>query len=316
MTVRQYVSAAIGLAVVLTLFSSGYTVREWEQVVITQFGHPVGEPINEAGLHFKMPWIQHVNRFDKRILIWDGKKNEILTDDDKFIAVDTTARWRIVDPLLFLQAVRTETGAQGQLDGVIDSATRDVISAHDLIEVVRLTNRVLSLPQDEEAEGVATKVRLIEIKAGRNKLTNLILEKSRELAPKYGIELIDVLIKRINYIPKVREAVFKRMMSERQRIAERFRSEGRGRKAEIDGERSRDEKRIASQAYREAQTIIAAADAKAAQIFSDAFNLDPEFYAFWHTLEAYEKIVGNNHTLVISPKSDLYRFLASDGSGD
>ena len=315
MTTRQYVSAAIGLVVALALFSSGYTVREWEQVIITQFGKPKGEPVTEAGLHFKLPWVQEINRFDKRILIWDGKKNEITTADKRFIAVDTTARWRIVDPLKFLRAVRTETGAQSRLDSVIDSATRDVISSHDLIEVVRLTDRVLSLPQDEESGRDTPEVKHVTIKAGRDTLTGLILKKSRELAPKYGIELIDVLIKRINYVPKVRKAVYNRMISERQKIAERYRAEGRGLKAERDGERARREKGISSQAYRDAQTIIAAADAKAAKIFSDAYNLDPEFYAFWRTLASYEKIVGNNHTLVISPKSDLYRFLTSDGSG-
>lgn len=309
MTPRQFVAAGVGLLVLLSFFSAAYTVREWEQVIITQFGHPVGDPVADAGLHFKLPWIQAVNRFDKRILIWDGKKNEITTADKRFIWVDTTARWRIVDPLLFLQAVRTQTGAQGQLDGVIDSATRDVISGKDLIEVVRLSDRVL--PQEDETEGVATEER-VNIEFGRNVLVDLILKKSKELAPKYGIELIDVRIKRINYVLKVREAVFRRMTSERQRIAERYRAEGRGLKAEKDGERSRQQKRILSEAYRNAQTIIAQADAKAAAIFAEAYNADPDFYTFWRTLAAYEKVIGDNHTLVISPDSDLYRFIGSD----
>ena len=312
MNPKQYVMIAVGLAILITLSSSMYVVREWEQVVITQFGNPVGDPILEAGLYFKMPFVQDVNRFERRILIWDGKKNEITTADKRFIDVDTTARWRIKDPLLFLQAVRTERGAQGRLDGVIDSATRDVVSAFDLIEIVRLTNRVLTLPPDLEAEGVATGQVRAEITEGRRKLVDMILEKSKELAPKYGIELIDVLIKRINYVKKVREAVFDRMISERQRIAEKYRSEGRGRKAEIDGQRGRDEKKITSGAYRDAQTIIAAADAKAAGIFAEAYNLDPEFYSFWRSLEAYEKLIGANHTLVISPKSDLYKYLSSE----
>ena len=314
MKARGWTALVAAFLVLITLFSSAYRVREWEQVVITQFGDPAGEPVIEAGLHFKLPFVQHVNRFDKRILIWDGKKNEIPTVDKVLIWVDTTARWRINNPLLFLQAVRTERGAQGRLDGVIDSATRDVISAHELIEVVRLSNRVLDLPPDEEAEGVTTEQGRVEIKAGRNVLVEQILEKSKELTPKYGIELLDVRIKRINYHEGVRRTVFDRMISERQRIAERYRAEGRGHKAEIDGQRVAEEKKISSEAYRKAQTTIAEADATAARIFAEAYNLDPEFYAFWRTLEAYGKLIGENHTLVISPDSDLYRFLASDGT--
>lgn len=303
------------LLIVLGLFlpSSTYVVSEWDQVILTRFGDPVGEPITEAGLHFKLPIAHEVNRFDKRILIWDGQRNEITTADKRFIWVDTTARWRIDDPLLFLQAVRTEVGAQGKLDGVLDSATRDIISSYNLIEVVRLTNRVVDVPAEvSEVEDLRERE---EISAGRERLVEEILASARELTPQYGIELIDVRIKRINYVENVRTSVYKRMQSERERIAERYRSEGRGKKREIEGQTSRDQKRISSSAYKDAQEIIATADAEAARVFAEAYNADPEFYSFWRTLQAYESVIGENTTLVISPGSELYRFLADPGIG-
>jgi membrane protease subunit HflC len=277
---RTGVVVALLVAVAVLLSSSMYVVKEWEQVVITQFGDPVGEPVTEAGLHFKLPFAQEVNRFDKRILIWDGKRNEITTADKRFIWVDTTARWRIGDPLLFLQAVRTETGAQSKLDGVLDSATRDVISSHNLIEAVRVSNRVVDLPPEAgDVQLDDLRVR-DEIEVGRDVLVEQILTNARELTPQYGIELIDVRIKRINYVENVRASVYNRMQSERQRIAERYRSEGRGTKKEIEGQTVRDEKKISSTAYREAQEIIATADAEAARVFADAYGADREFYAF------------------------------------
>ncbi|MEM8884295.1 MAG: protease modulator HflC [Planctomycetota bacterium] len=302
----------IAALLAITLFSSTYVVNEWEQVVITQFGEPKGEPKREAGLYFRLPFVQDVNRFDRRVLIWDGKKNEITTADKRFIWVDTTARWRIADPLKFLQTVRTEIGAQGRLDGILDSATRDVISAHDLIEVVRLSNRVLSIEPDADDVGQLDDRARDKIANGREKLVGQIKDQASVLAPQYGIELIDVRIKRINYVEQVRRAVYKRMISERQRIAERYRSIGEGKKAEIEGRRERDEKRITSEAYRKAQEIVAKADAEAAQIFADSYGADPEFYSFYRTLEAYKKIVGANHTLVVSPDSPLYRYLSSE----
>jgi membrane protease subunit HflC len=291
----------------LLVYSSTYVVYEWEQVILTRFGNPVGEPITKAGLHFKLPLAHEVNRFDKRTLIWDGQRNEITTADKRFIWVDTTARWRIDDPLLFLQAVRTETGAQGKLDGVLDSATRDIISSYKLIEAVRLSNRVVGLPL--ETSDVEDLRKTEEISAGRNRLVEEILASAQDLTPQYGIKLIDVRIKRINYVENVRRSVYKRMQSERERIAERYRSEGRGKKKEIEGQTSRDQKIISSGAYKDAQEIIAAADAEAARIFADAYSADSEFYSFWRTLETYGKIVGGNTTLVLSPDSELYRYL-------
>jgi len=306
---------AVLLAVIL-FFASTYTVAEWEQVILTQFGDPVGEPVTEAGLHFKLPFVQEVNRFETRILVWDGERGQITTADKRFIWVDTTARWRIVKPLLFLQAVRTERGAQTRLDDILDGATRDVISNHKLIEVVRLTNRVIDLPPEEEETSFATTPEEARerIGEGRDQLVEKILAKAREKVSEYGIELIDVRIKRINYVEKVRRTVYDRMISERQRIAEGYRSEGKGKKAEIDGQRTREEKKISSEAYEKAQEIVAKADAEAARIFAKAYNADPEFYSFMRTLEAYEKVVGKNTTLVLSPDSDLYRYLdAADG---
>ena len=313
MRLRALTLPALLIALGLFLPSSTYVVSEWDQVILTRFGDPVGDPVTEAGLHFKLPIAHEVNRFDKRILIWDGQRNEITTADKRFIWVDTTARWRIDDPLLFLQAVRTEVGAQGKLDGVLDSATRDIISSYNLIEVVRLTNRVVDAPAEvSEVEDLRERE---EISAGRERLVGEILASARELTPQYGIELIDVRIKRINYVENVRTSVYKRMQSERERIAERYRSEGRGKKKEIEGQTSRDQKRISSSAYKDAQEIIATADAEAARIFAEAYNADPEFYSFWRTLQAYESVIGDNTTLVISPGSEFYRFLADPGIG-
>ena len=311
----QIATIAFGVLVLILLFASTYVVREWEQVIITQFGEPVGEPVLDAGLHFKLPFVQAVNRFDKRILAWDGKRNQIPTAEKQPIWVDTTARWRIRDPLLFLRAVRTQAGAQMRLDATLDGATRRVISSHNLIEVVRLSNRVLDLPPEDEAMSQSTLEVRARIETGRDELVEEILKQARGPALEYGIELIDVRIKRINYVPQVRRAVYDRMISERQRIAVRYRSEGQGKKQEIEGQRERDEKKISSEAFRRAQEIIASADAEAARIYAEAYNLDPECYAFWRTLEAYETIIGRNHTLVLSPDSDLYRYLAQVGDG-
>lgn len=311
--VKGALAAVFGLAVVIVLFSSAYVVREWEQIVITQFGQPVGEPVVSAGIHFKLPFVQKVNRFEKRILIWDGERNQVPTDDKRFIWIDTTARWRMRDPLVFLQSVRTVEGAQSRLDDYLDSAVRDVIGKHKLVEAVRLSNRVLDVVPTggEREQGPFDKEVREKIEKGRDKLIDEMFQTAQAKVKDLGIELLDLRIKRINYVESVRQSVYQRMISERQRIAEQYRSEGRGKKAEIEGQRDRDEKKILSEAYRDAQKIIATADADAARIFADAYNLDPEFYAFVRTLQAYEKVVGENHTLVVDPDSDLYRYLRS-----
>jgi membrane protease subunit HflC len=308
-------TAAILLAVaaLIVLMQSVYVVHEWDQVVLTQFGDPVGDPITEPGLHFRKPFLHRVNRFDKRILEWDGDPNQIPTADKRFIWVDTTARWRITDPLGYLQSVGiSEADAQTRLDDILDSNTRDQISAHRLAEVVRLTNRVLEVPRaEEESSGgsIASEETLEKITVGRDKIVDKIVIGAKETLPELGISLVDLRIKRINYIKRVQLSVFARMKSERERIAERYRSEGEGRKAEIMGNKERDEKEISSDAERQALELMATADAEAARIYAEAYDQDPEFYAFWRTLESYAKVLGDNHTLVISPDSDLYRHL-------
>ena len=296
---------------VVTLAASMYTVPEYQQIVITQFGKPVGEAVSDAGLHLRTPFVQEVNRFDKRLQEWDGDANQIPTADKRFIWVDTTARWRIVDPLLFMQTVRNETGAQARLDDIIDSATRDQISAQALVELVRNSNRVLDVPREETGEDdLSLSTQEVErVEVGRDEIARRILVAAAPLATEYGIELKDVRLKRINYREDVQRAVFERMVSERNRIAERYRSEGQGRRAEILGERAREQKRISSEAERLALEIMAGADAEAARIYAEAYNADPEFYAFWRTLDAYRKVVGDNHTLVLSPDSELYSVL-------
>jgi membrane protease subunit HflC len=313
--IRLGVTLVGALILAIVFFSSCYVVREWEQVVITQFGDPVGEPVTESGIHFKIPFVQKINRFEKRILIWDGERNQVPTDDKRFIWIDTTARWRIRDPLIFLQAVRTIDGAQSRLDDYLDSAVRDVIGKHKLVEAVRLSNRVLDVVPtgEEQQQGPLDKEVRERITKGRDGLIDEMLGNAKPKIEELGIVLIDLRIKRINYVESVRKSVYERMISERQRIAEQYRSEGRGKKAEIEGQRARDEKKILSEAYRDAQSIIARADADAAQIFADAYNTDAEFFAFVRTLQAYEKVVGDNHTLVIDPESDLYKYFANAG---
>jgi membrane protease subunit HflC len=308
------VALVLAFAGLITFASSAYVVRVDKQVVITQFGKPVGGPVAEPGLHFRTPFVQDVNEFDKRLLDWDGDANEIPTADKRFIWVDTTARWRIVDPLLFMQTVKTEDAAQSRLDDIIDSATRDQISAQKLVELVRNSNRVLDVEREDTGEDdLSLSSQDIErVEIGRDELAKRILAAALPLAKQYGIELYDVRLKRINYRPDVQEAVYERMISERKSIAERYRSEGQGRMAEVTGERDREQKKISSEAERKALEIMARADAEAARIYADAYNADPEFYAFWRTLDTYRAVVGDNHTLVISPDTELYRVLLGE----
>ena len=299
----------IAFLALILVEASVYTVDETEQVIILQFGKPVGEPVKEAGLHFKVPFVQNVTTFDRRVLEWDGDENQIPTSDKKYIWVDTFARWRIVEPLKFYQSVNNERNAQSRLDDIIDSATRNFVSENLLIEAVRNTNRELQITV-EEAEGFGLESVTQQIEKGREKITKLILQKAAETMPQYGIELLDVRIKRINYIEEVRQKVYERMISERKRIAEKFRSEGQGRKAEIDGEREKELQRITSEAYRTAQEIKGKADAEATKIYAGAFNKDPEFYSFLQTLETYKSTLNNsNTTLMLNTDSDFLKYL-------
>lgn len=293
----------LGLAAVL-FRTVAFTVNEAEQVVVLEFGKPVGKPITGAGLHFKKPFIQEVRRFDRRLLSWDGAVQEYKTRDKKLIRIDVFARWRITDALKFLKTVSTEGSAQSRLDDFIDAAARDVVASNDLNEVVRDTNR-------KESEDVPKEERwsVEPIKLGRSTMGQKILERVKPRMPSLGIEVVDVKIKRVNYAEAVRAAVYERMVAERERIAEKFRSEGRGIAAEWEGRRERDLQKIQSQAFREAQEIRAAAEAEAAAIYAKAFGQDEEFYAFWRSLDVYRKVVDSETTMVLPLNSPLLDYL-------
>jgi membrane protease subunit HflC len=250
---RAVAIVVVGLVGLIVLTNSLYVVDMTEQVVVTQFGRPIGDPITEPGLKIKAPFVQRANTFDRRVLEWDGNPSQIPTKDKKYIWVDTFARWRIAEPLKFMQSVANEIGAQARLDDVIDAVTRDLITSHDLIEVVRNSNREMAVSEDLDLESQAAVAE--EIGVGRSEITTAILERAREQMPRYGIELVDVRIKRINYVEEVRQKVYERMISERRRIAERYRSEGKGESAEIRGGKEKELLRITSEAYRIAEEI-------------------------------------------------------------
>lgn len=309
----------MGILVFAALFiASGafYTVDETQQVVVTQFGQPIGEPITVAGLKFKMPITQTANYFEKRILTWDGDPNQIPTKDKRYIWVDTTARWKIVDALKFMQSVGSEQGAQARLDDIIDSATRDTISNSNLVEAVRDSNRVVEIEKTrmeaEESEGFGQTV-LDEITKGREELSRDILAAAQEIVPNYGIELIDVRIKRINYVKEVQLKVYERMISERRRAAEQFRSEGQGKKAAIEGNMTKELEQIQAEAYKTAEETKGKADAEAIKIYADAYNKDPEFYAFMQTLETYKSTINKDTNLILTTDNDFYRTLEGVG---
>ncbi|MGB2660824.1 MAG: protease modulator HflC [Candidatus Omnitrophota bacterium] len=308
---KKLLSMFVVLAVVIVLaFITGtiYIVSEINQVVITQFGKPVGDPITKAGLHFKMPFIQLAHYFDKRLLRWDGDPNQIPTRDKKYIWVDTTARWKIVNALKFLQSMGNERGAYARLDDIINSATRDVVTSHLLVETIRDSNRILDTEVEEGAVALAEEV-LEKIEFGRKMLEKEILNRSEELAPQYGIEIVDVRIKRINYVEDVRKKVYDRMIAERKRAAEQYRSEGRGKSAEIQGQMEKELKVITSEAYRTAQGIRGKADAEAITIYAGAYNKDPEFYSFLKTLETYRDTIDDKSTIILTTESDYYKYL-------
>jgi modulator of FtsH protease HflC len=303
--------------VLFVLMASAYTVSEWEQSIITQFGRPVGTPVTQAGLHFKLPFIQRVRRFDKRILNWDGYPNQIPTKDKKYILVDTTARWRIVDPLLFLQTVQTESGARLRLDGILDAVTRDTISNNNLVEAVRNSNAILDrikeraaaqkksdvTPGTEEEEVIGE---IDPVSVGREALSGIIIERARAGLKEFGIEIIDVQLRRIAYEASVEAKVYERMISERQRIAQKIRSVGLGEQAKIQGKIAKDLQEIESRAYREVQAMKGSAEAKAIRVYAQAMNADPDFYNFVRTLEAYKKALPADTKLLLSTEN---RFL-------
>ncbi|MCA1987881.1 MAG: protease modulator HflC [Desulfarculus sp.] len=320
---RLITLAAVLAAVLFVGMGSFFIVREGQQAIVTQFGKPLAGPFSEAGLYFKLPLIQEVHLFDKRILKWDGRPNEIPTRDKKYIWVDTTARWRITDPLRFLQTVANETGAASRLDDIIDSVVRDMVSSNLLVELVRSASWDPSPPKDltlaqsmltsAETGGGGmvgdTSTEPVDVKVGREKITRHMLAEAAKLTPQYGIELIDVQIKRINYVESVQKRVFERMISERKRIASLLRSEGEGEKRRILGTMEKELARIRSEAYKQAQEIRGQGDGQATQIYGQAFGRDPQFYALFKTLETYGGLPEDKLDLILSTDSEYLRYL-------
>ncbi|HET8934642.1 MAG TPA: protease modulator HflC [Polyangiales bacterium] len=302
---------ALLAAGLITLFSSLFIVDQAEQAIIVELGEPKGELIARPGLYWKKPFIQVVRRFDKRLLVWDGDPNQIPTLGREFISVDTTARWRIVDPLRFLKSVRDEAGARSRLDDIIDSVVRDKVSNTELEEIVRSKDwnpRPAGAVEEVEVLGKDAQL-AVAPKKGREQLTREITLDAQKVIAPLGIELVDVRIRRLNYIDEVRSKVEDRMISERERVAEHFRSEGAGRSAEIDGETEREQQRIASEGGRRAEEIRGRADAEVTSIYGGAYGRDAEFYAFFRTLESYSKSIGANTTLMVRANSELYKYL-------
>ncbi|TET85012.1 MAG: protease modulator HflC [Desulfobacteraceae bacterium] len=301
----------IPLVIVLFVLYQGiYTVDETQQVVITQFGKPVGDPITEPGLNFKIPFVQTVNYFPKNLLQWDGDPSQIPTLDKTYIYVDTFARWKIVDPLKFFQTVNNVVGGLARLDDIIDAAVRNFIAQNPLIETVRWTNRELDVTEEGMEETTHKRV-MAEITTGRQNIVKGILNQANPKLKEFGILLIDVQIKRLNYVEEVRRSVYGRMIAERKQIAERFRSEGEGESRKIEGDRERDLKEITSVAYRKSQEIKGKADAEATLIYARAYNEDPDFYSFLQTLDIYKKTMDKDTTLVLSTDSDFLRYFKS-----
>ncbi len=297
---------AVVLLGLLALGGAFYVVPETHQVVITQFGKPIGEPVTTPGLKLKVPFFQTANYFDKRFLEWDGDPNQIPTEDKRFIWVDSYARWRITDPLLFFQRLRDERGAQSRLDDILDGETRNTIAKHKLIEIVRTSNRVLAksteMPTEETAEKIAY---------GRVVLEKEVLANAAKRTSDLGIEILDFRFKRINYEEGVRNEVYARMISERKRIAEQYRSEGAGEAAKINGDRDRDLKQITSDAYRQSQEIKGKADAEAADIYARAYTKDADFYRFMKTMEVYRTTLDDKTVLLLTTQGEFLRYLES-----
>ena len=306
------VSLIVVLAMILLVVMDGYyVVNETEQVIITQFGDPVGGAVTEPGMKFKIPLIQKAHFFDKRYLEWDGDRNQVPTKDKKFIFVDTYARWQITDPLQFFQRMRDERGAQSRLDDILDGETRNAIASQDLVEVVRSTNR------DPNADAIITEViedTLADISVGRDSIQDRIQKLANERTKDLGIVVLDFRFKRINYVEEVRQTVYDRMISERNRIAEKFRSEGQGEAARINGEKERELKAIQSEAFRRAQEIKGQADAEAANIYAQAYNrsnASRDLYSFIRSMDAYKKVFDDKTSVILTTDSDFYKYLNS-----
>ena len=303
------VVVAIIVVVALVILSGGvYTVDETEQVVLTQFGKVVGETKRDAGFYLKIPVIQNANYFPKNLLEWDGDPGQIPTLDKTFIWVDTFARWKIVDPLKFFQTVNNVTGALSRLDDIIDAAVRNFVTSFSLIETVRKTNRELDT-FELGVEEAKDRRDLGLVKVGSDKIAEGIMEQAQPKLAKFGIELVDVKIKRVNYVEQVQKSVFGRMIAERKQIAEKFRSEGTGEARKIEGDKEKELKRITSGAYKTAQEVMGKADATATKIYADAYGLDPDFYSFVKTLDLYKNTLDEGCSLVLSTDSEFLKYL-------
>lgn len=309
---KGIIAAVVGLVVFLTVIDGFYIVHETEQVIITQFGDPVGEAVVAPGLKFKIPFVQKANFFEKRYLEWDGDRNQIPTRDKKFIFVDSYARWQITDPLQFYQRLGTERGAQSRLDDILDGETRNAIASHDLLEIVRSSNREPDTTGALMLEVVEDS--LEDINTGRQQIQEDIQELANQRTADLGIAILDFRIKRVNYVQDVRQTVYDRMISERNRIADEFRSEGQGEASRINGEKERDLARIQSEAFREAEIIRGEADARAAAIYNAAYNRNNqsrELYSFVRSMDAYSKTMDKETNIILSTNSDFFRYLNS-----
>lgn len=304
------------LVVIVVTSTSVFIVHEGTQAIVTQFGKPIGEPKTASGFYFKIPFVQTVRYVEKRILTWDGHPNQIPTGDKKYISIDTTARWKIFDPLKFIQTVQNERGAKARLDSILDANTRDVVSKHNLVEAVRNSNKILddiaafqnSLDADSQVEQEITG-EITKIVLGREKLSSIIASRSDKELKSFGIEIIDVQLRRISYEKSVESKVYERMVSERQRIAQKIRSVGKGEKAKIAGRLSRDLQRIKAIAYRKEQVIKGKAQARATEIYAKAMGKDPEFFDFIRSMDAYKKTLNDKAEYLFSTESRFLKWL-------
>jgi modulator of FtsH protease HflC len=304
--------AFLVIVALLLVVQSVFIVPEYGQAIVVEVGKIKGKAITKPGLYFKVPFVSEVIHFDKRWLEWDGDRNQIPTRDKKYIWMDAYARWRIKDPVEFYKSVRDEAGAQSRLDDIIDGEVRNVVAAHDLIDIVRSSSRAFERSEEELDEAREGETQFTT-KIGRDQLAQMVLKKAAQVMPAYGIELADMQFRRLNYVDSVQEKVFERMISERKRIAQRFRSEGQGKAAEIEGTIEKELRSIESDAYRKAEEIRGKADGEAAAIFAAAYNKDPNLFEFLKTLEAYRSIIDEETSLVLSTDSDLLRLLRERG---
>jgi len=308
-SIKNILLIAAALVALFIILDAVYIVSETNQVIVTQFGEPMGGAVTKPGVHLKTPFVQRTNYFEKRWLEWEGDANQIPTKDKKYIWVETYCRWRISDPLRFFQRVQDERGAHSRLDDIVDGEARNAIANYDLIEIVRSSNREF----ERSGELALLDTTSSKIEFGRDKIAKIILEKADKITPEFGVEIKDVQIKRVNYVDEVQKKVFERMIAERQRIASKFRSEGDGKSAEIRGQKEKELKRIQSEAYRKAQEIMGKADAEATRIYALAYNLDPELYQFLKTMEAYRTSLAKDTWLVLSTDSEFLKYLKNSG---